>query len=161
MQKTFMKNILIALAIFFSIANAKAGSAGGPYVIWVNLSENTKIEQTIGSKIESRSDCEYPSLVIVPLPNWISKDLVKSAIVGKNRKSLKILKTQLKKPHSTLISDGFDGLSAYDETNAPKFSTAALVWPKVISEKVVPNSSEQAQWDLFCSMIPPVGRSGL
>lgn len=86
---------------------------------------------------------------------------MKSAIVDKNKKSLKNLKTQLKKPHSSLISDGFDGLIAYDETNGPKFSTAALVWPKVISEKVAPNSSEQTQWDLFCSMVPPVGRSGL
>lgn len=156
-----MKNIIIALTVFLFIANAKAGSAGGPYVIWVNLSDNIKIEKVIGSKIESRNDCDYPSLVIVSLPNWISKDLVKSAIIEKNKKSLKMLKTQLKKPHSSLISDGFDGLIAYDETNAPKFSTTAIVWPKVISEKVAPDSSEQAQWDLFCSMIPPVGRSGL
>lgn len=152
---------LLSFFAFLFISNARAGAAGGPYVIWVNLSGNADIARTIESRIESRSNCLRPSLVILPLPDRISKGLVKSAIVRKNKKSLKLLKAELKKPHSSLISEGFDGLISYDETTAPKFSAVALAWPEVFSEKVRPSSSEQVQWSLFCSLLPPVGRSGL
>ncbi|WP_139232847.1 hypothetical protein [Duganella sp. CF458] len=156
-----MKNPLFIFLYFLLIANASAGAAGGPYVAWINLSQNTSIDQMIESRIASGSNCNYPGLVIVSVPEWISKDIVKSAIVEKDKKSLRILKAKLRKHHSSLISDGFDGLISYEETNTRKFSAAALVWPKVISEEVAPRSSEKALWDLFCSLIPPVGRSGL
>ncbi|WP_431479163.1 hypothetical protein [Massilia eburnea] len=152
--------LVSALATSFA-AIANAGAPGGPYVIWVNLSENASIGKAIGSRIDSKSDCDYAGLIVVPLPDQISKDLVKSAILDKNKKSLKILKAQLKKPYSSLISEGFDGLIAYDETNVPRISAASLVWPNVIGENLGRNSSEKDQWELFCSFIPPVGRSGL
>jgi len=153
--------LLVVLFSLLLIASAQAGAPGGPYVIWVNLSENAGVEKAIGSRIDVYSDCDHPALVVVPLPDEISQDLVKSAIVEKNRQSLTILKTKLKKPYSSLISDGFDGLIAYDETSAPRFSAAALAWPKIISEKLAHNASAKDQWELFCSLIPPVGRSGL
>lgn len=156
-----MKRLLLTLISFLLIANANAGAPGGPYVIWANLSENASIEKAIGSRIDSRSDCDYAGLIVVPLPDQISKDLVRSAILDKNRKSLKILKAQLRKPYSSLISEGFDGLIAYDETKVPRISAASLVWPNVIGENLRRNSSEKDQWELFCSLIPPVGRSGL
>jgi hypothetical protein len=152
---------LLSFFAFLFISNARAGAAGGPYVIWVNLSENAQIEQTIASRIESYSNCRRPRLVITPLPDWISKNLVKDAIIKKNKNSLRSLRALLKKPYSDLISDGFDGLIAYDETGAPRFSAISLVWPKIISENLPPNSSEKEQWELFCTFIPPVGRPNL
>jgi len=125
-----MKKFLVSLFFLLIFRSSHAGTAGGPYVIWINLSENAQIEQTIASRIESYSNCQRPRLVITPLPDWISKKLVKDAIIGKNKSSLRSLRALLRKPYSGLISNGFDGLIAYDETASPRFSAVSLVWSK-------------------------------
>lgn len=159
-----MKNIKFLAALCFAMISlfycqiASAGAQDGPFLIFLNLSDNKAIDEIINSHIKAKDKCLPVGLLVSPSPPWIGKELVAKAMISGDKKSILKLDGLLKKPYDNYISDGFDGIVIYDEKHGPKFSGLVRGWKMVGREKVTKISDEKNIWEAFCVLTPPITR---
>ena len=149
---------VIAMAMH---AAAGAGSVEGPYVAWVNLSDNPKLIDTrIRDYVNSdkaEKDCWGHSglLYMRRKPAGLTKEFVRQAVVDKDPKALRALNKLLKQPFDELDA-GMDGVIVYDDANGPRLYSLTTGHKKVDAYKL-PDLSHLGKG--FCAVLPPITRA--
>lgn len=147
----------ICLSFLVFPLESMAGSQDGPYVIWVNLSKNTHLDEVIQGRLNSKNKCESPNMEVKSPPEWISKDLIIDALMRSNKNSTRQLQKLIQRRYNNIISDGFDGIVIYNDQPKPQFSTLIRGW-KAIDRVKPKNYSDDSLWEGFCSALPPITR---
>lgn len=151
------KNLIIGIFILALYSTAIAGSQEGPYVIWVNLSANSHVDEVVQNHLDSKDRCDNPTMLVKAPPEWISKDLIRDALINSNKGSVRQLQKLIQRRYSNIITKGFDGVLIYDDKPKPKFSILINGWETV--DRVKPkNESDDSLWEGFCSALPPITR---
>lgn len=155
--------IIITVAfslLFFSNLNlALAGDPGGPYVIWVNLSNNTSIDEMLDKRLKLEDDRVPPdsNFLFKKRPTGITNELVRKAVIKNDKKAIKLLDKLMHRPFGD-FNKGFDGIIVYDEDKAPRLSQVVVGWLAVYSKKIPVPTDPNSVWDTFCILIPEVTR---
>jgi hypothetical protein len=138
---------------------AFAGSLDGPFIIWVNLSQNKQIDRLVEEQLANGEDCSEPRIVVTAPPEWIGNDLVSRAFLKQDKKAILALDRLMRKPVKGQASEGFDGIMVYDEVKGPRISSLTRSWKEVLREKVARPAGKAELWKAFCISIPEVTRS--
>lgn len=157
-SKLLVKSIFVSALIVYSLP-VIAGFAGGPYVIWANLSDNKKIDGLIKAGFKSRGKCHLPDSILFmkERPVSITNDLVKKSLVNKDLKSIKSINKILRKPYEE-FHDGFDGVISYVDSPSPRF-ISLVTGEKLIGTEIIKRpDDENAIWDALCISFPPITR---
>ncbi|HEY8100068.1 MAG TPA: hypothetical protein VIF82_04895 [Burkholderiaceae bacterium] len=162
-----MKRITKIIFLFFILflnfqKTAFAGDVGGPYVIWVNLSNNKTIDELIARRIDEHDDCIPPDakFLLNDRPDDITDELLHKAVIKNDKASIKLLEKIMRRPFG-LLKNGFDGIITYDEEKTPRFSSVVTGWHAVAREKIPKptDADKKSVWDTFCIVIPPITRN--
>lgn len=157
------KFIFYLALFFFAVSPVRTfgGDPGGPYVIWVNLSNNTAIEKLLKKKIDKEmNDPRIPSTSVFLFtlrPPRITNKLVRKAVLNKDKKAIKLLQKRIQLPFED-FDKGFDGIIVYDEVSAPRFSNVVRGTCAVTSEVISKPTDSDIVWDTFLMLIPDVTR---
>lgn len=138
--------------------NAFAGAQDGPFVIWLNLSDNKSIDQLIEKQLAEGEDCGRPRIVVNLPPEWISTDLVSKGFLKADKAAIQSLDRLMRKPIPGKADEGYDGIMVYDEAKGPRISMLTRSWMKVLPEKVARPAGKAEQWKAFCRSIPEITR---
>jgi hypothetical protein len=139
---------------------AFAGNAGGPYVIWINLSNNRAIDEMVAKHIAEKDECIPPNAVFLlnSRPNGITNELVSKAVIENDKASISLLEKIMRRPFD-ILRKGFDGIIAYDDSKYPRFSSVVTGWHAVATEKIPKGANSESIWASFCVLIPPITRA--
>jgi hypothetical protein len=149
----------IALCLLASLhLQAFAGAQDGPFIIWVNLSENKQIDRMVEEQLADGEDCSWPRIVVTAPPEWIGGDLVGKAFLKQDKKAIQTLDRLMRKPVKGQANEGFDGIMVYDEVKGPRISSLTRSWKEVLREKVASPAGKAEQWKAFCRSIPEITR---
>lgn len=138
--------------------HACAGAHDGPFVIWLNLSENRAIDSLVHEQLDKRENCSEPRMVVSAPPQSINPELIRKGMLSADKKTLVSLNRLMGMPVKGLAHEGFDGIIVYDEINGPRFSSLARGWTAVAREKVVQPHTKAHQWKAFCVSLPEIQR---
>jgi len=139
--------------------NVLAGDAGGPYVIWVNLSNNYSIDAMLDKRLQDNDDRIPPDSIFLfrKRPTGITNDLVRKAVVKNDKAAIKKLDKLVRKPFED-FTKGFDGIIVYDEESGARLSSTTRGWNTFYREKLKLPEDPNSIWELFCTLIPEVTR---
>jgi len=159
-----MKIINIAIAAFCLMllnvsTHALAGSPGGPYVVWVNLSSNTAIEKEFMKRMKESDDLDFENGIFLfkKRPTSITNKLVYKAVVKNDKVAIKLLDRIIRRPFED-FDKGFDGIIVYDEENGPRLSSTTRGWKSFYREKLQSPIDLNYAWVLFCKLVPEITR---
>jgi len=155
-MKFIIEILLVLASLVFNTSHA--GSAGGPYFLWVNLSANENIEQVIEKKLSEGEICSRPDMQIFPVPDWISRDLINQAIVQGDKKSIATLDFLIRRKYPGYSEKGLDGIIVYNENPKPQLSNFVHGRKQVTKAPLGKPKDEQATWRLFCGLAAPITR---
>jgi hypothetical protein len=156
-----MKSIFITSFLLTSLLishDSNAGFAGGPYFLFVNTSNNKKIDEIINKKISEREDCSKPDMQLIDTPDWISQELINKAMVAGDKKAISKLDTLIRKKHPDYSMQGFDGIILYREDPLPQFSNFVRGRKVILKDRLAKSADDDAIWKAFCLMVPPITR---
>jgi len=159
-----MKILKIAIATFCLMllhvpTQALAGSPGGPYVVWVNLSSNTVIEKEIKKRMKESDDLDFENgiFLFIERPTGITNELVYKAVIMNDKAAIKRLDMIIRRPFEN-FDKGFDGIIVYDEENGPRLSSTTRGWKSFYREKLQSPKDLNSVWVLFCKLVPEITR---
>lgn len=157
------ENIKYFTIFFVSVlfhSSAMAGFAGGPYAIFMNLSNNEKMDRVIADQFDERERCSYLDAILFMRegPIGITKPLVRNALINKDKQSIKFLNYLLRKPHQDLI-EGFDGVIAYTELPSPRFIRLSTGDPITATRNIKLPVTNDSVWKAFCVLMPQIRRN--
>jgi len=155
-MKFTIEILLVLASLVFNTSHA--GSAGGPYFLWVNLSTNENIEQVIEKKLSEGEICSRPDMRIFPVPDWISRDLINQAMVQGGKKSIATLDVLIRRKYPGYSEKGLDGIIVYNDTPKPQLSNFVRGREQVTKVPLGKLKDEQAAWRIFCGLVPPITR---
>lgn len=156
-----MKSIFIIPFLLTSLLishDSNAGFAGGPYFLFVNTSNNKKIDEIINKKISEREDCSKPDMQLIDTPDWISQELINKAMVAGDKKAISKLDTLIRKKHPDYSMQGLDGIILYSEDPKPQFSNFVRGRKVILKDRLAKSANDDAIWKAFCLMVPPITR---
>jgi len=156
-----MKIPLIVLLVITSLtisSASNAGFAGGPYFLWLNLSDNKHIDKILNKNLDKKEDCGEPNMKIVPLPDWISRDLIEKAMLRGDKSSIAALDRVMKKKYPEYSSQGLDGVIAYSDAPKPQFLNFVRGRKGILKDPLPRSANDQSIWEAFCLMVPPITR---
>ena len=161
---TMPRNPLLALAAAAILAlaapYANAGMVDGPYLIWFNLAEDPAADQAIHdyTHAELSLDSCWNSnglLIYKELPQDVTPELVRQAVVRKDPAARKRLLAVLHRRHGAI--DSWDGIVVVPKSDKPtlmSLSASGRLKTRVAAEK-----NGAPDWaDAFCGVLPPIGR---
>jgi hypothetical protein len=135
-----------------------AGTQDGPFVIWLNLSENKAIDSLVHDQLDRRENCSEPRMVISAPPQSISTELTRKAMLRADKRAIRSLDRLMRLPVKGLAHEGFNGIIVYDEINGPRLSSLARGWTSVAREKIAQPHNIENQWKAFCISVPEISR---
>jgi len=158
-MKKIVRGFLFLFLFGLLSFKAFAGFAGGPYVIWVNLSGDASVDIILKEKIACQDDC-LPADVeffFKSRPDGLTDDLIKAAIFRNNKNAIKKIDKLLRKPYKNLRA-GFDGLMVFDSSKTAKLFSTEVGWLMFASEEIHDGITSDNSWGKFCTMIPSITR---
>ncbi len=151
-----MKKIIF---LFFGFQiYAHAGSVEGPHLIWFNLSKSPAIMDAILADL-IKSDppiCWDDGLILFmhAKPAAVTRELVHSAIVVKNKDAIASLNNLMKLPFED-AKDGFDGIVVYADEPQPMLYSLTVGTKKIQHDVVAKPVHIKGA---FCNVIPATVR---
>ena len=159
-MKIINVTIIAFCLLFLNLPNnVLAGDAGGPYIIWVNLSNNSSIEEMLDKRLQADDERVPPDSMFLfrKRPTNITNDLVRKAVVNNDKTAIKKLDKLIRKPFED-YKKGFDGIIVYDEVSGPRLSSTTRGWNSFYREKLKTPQDPNSVWELFCKLIPDITR---
>ena len=142
-----------------------AGSQEGPYIVWINLSNNKEIDVKIKNQINKdiRRDANgnycmpINSITFINIrPNGITNEIVHKAVVEGDKSAIKKVNKLMRIRYDDVINEGFDGVIVYDEYNGPRLSRLIAGKSNIDKIKLSEINSSTSLWDAFCKLVPPI-----
>lgn len=158
-----LKTAIAALTLLFAQSLTSAGSVEGPYIVWVNLAANPDpVNQELSAYLEQRhDDCWQYGGVLVgrDRPKQITIELVRKAILERDKPAIARLNKLLKQPNDARYSDGFDGIMVYTDQPKPTLYSMTVGPKKIRFAEIHPEKYPQYLGTKFCKIAPPITRS--
>jgi hypothetical protein len=161
--------LLFCLLIMTPPSYALAGDPGGPYAVWVNMSDKVVISKFLSRRVaKAKNDDSFdnafdvPSLIDAEVlfyerPSDITDELVRRAVIKNDKKAIKILNKIMRRDYEGFYG-GFDGIIVYDEEDGPRFSLIQRGVDVVFKEKIPSRKDPKSVWETFLLVIPEVTR---
>lgn len=164
-HKYIIFSLAIIFIIFMKMPNiAISGDAGGPHVLWVNLTDKVVISRFLERRIQEQTDEETINMYALfsDRPKGITDEIVRNAIIKKDKKAIMRLDKLIRRSYNGFpFYKGFDGVIVYDEENGPRFSLIERGSYTVYQEKIPARRDPKSVWETFIKVIPEVKRSNL
>lgn len=151
------KAAIAALALLLAQSGAMAGSVDGPYIVWVNLAANpASVNQELAADLKT-SECWQNGGVLFGSnrPKKITPELVKKAIVERDKPAIKRLNELLGQPSEVIGGARFDGIVVYSDQPKPTLYSMTVGLDKIRFAYIAP----QYLGIKFCKIAPPITRS--
>jgi len=139
---------------------ADAGSASGPYLIWINLADDASADEAIHlyTHAELSLDSCWDSsglLVYKEFPTEITPELVRKAFVAHDAAARQRLLTILHRRDKSIES--YDGIVVVPKSARPTLMSLAASGR--VKSRVVGEKDGKLDWaDAFCGVLPPISR---
>lgn len=157
-MKIITKIIFIMACLFLLTPQLKsfAYDFGGPWVVWVNLSNKTNIENMIRKHINNTNSNIYDNgLFLFKLrPTGITNELVKKAVIDNDNKAIQQLDEIMHRDFLDFYG-GFDGIIVYDEERGPRLSQIVRDKRTIVGKKIEHPDRPDVVVELFNKFIPP------
>ena len=160
MRKTIFY-ITFSFILLFS-TKCYAGWAGGPYLIWFNLSTDINDATAVDKRLKKfvNEDVKFcwddgMLLFMKNRPTVITRKLVADAVISKDPVAQKKIDFILKQPFGEEAASGFDGMVVYVNGSIPRLFAITRGRRKMQSFPVKkPDHLEAA----FCNVMPDIVR---
>lgn len=160
-MNNLLKYAAVFLTTFFLLKSASSGSVEGPYVIWINASDNKNIDNVIKYKINNNKiNCGHPEFIIFmnTRPALITTKLTSKALIH-NKYDAKIRLNRLLKQSFEDIQDGFDGVILYSDNPRPILYSITTGSTKVLKVNIANPADKNEVWNGFCFSQPSITRN--
>ncbi|MES2674568.1 MAG: hypothetical protein V4660_10025 [Pseudomonadota bacterium] len=160
MNKMF-QTALFCFAFLFAHGFAVAGSADGPYVVWMNLARDPAPVDLRIKTITGDEGCGFKDrngiLFMRIKPEYITKELVERGLVNREPAAIAELNQLLSKPFD-LADEGFDGIQVYTDKPTPHIHTLTKGNQRIKSRPININDEGDLE-STFCNESPRITRA--
>ena len=152
--------VAIITACLLFCVDAIAGSVSGPFLIWMNLANDTAADEALHefTHAEITADSCWNSsalLVYRDFPSAITPALVQRAVLKREPAAQARLRALMHKGDADL--ERYDGIVVIPQTGKPTIVSFAASG-KIKSRPAI-DKAGNAHWaDAFCDVLPPISR---
>lgn len=152
---------LIAMSLVF--VDARAGTASGPYIVWVNLEEATTSQPSVAlhNYLQTQPGDEFCGgtamgwiVFTKTRPAGMTNQLVSRALVDKNPSARRKLLSLIKSFKDSDVDDGVDGVVAFTKRNGSHMIAIDARGHIKESEPIVTDRDSKTLVDAFCKVYP-------